>query len=246
MKKFLVIFLSVMLIFVVFPIGTLTASATTSGTTGDCTWSINGTTLTISGNGKMEDYKYSSLLPWGTSITSVVIENGVTSIGHYAFYKCTSLTSINIPNSVTSIGDRAFRECTSLTSITIPDSVMSIGSNAFYYCDSLTSITIPDSVTSIGIGAFENTGYYNNSSNWENGVLYINNHLINAKTSLSGSYTIKQGTKIIAADAFEDCTRLKSISIPDSFTSIGDEAFSGCYSLTSITIPDSVTSIGDL
>jgi len=88
-------------------------------------------------------------------IKSVIINNGITSIGNYAFYKCTSLTSITIPNSVTSIGEGAFSFCESLTSITIPNFVTSIGDNAFINCSSLTSITIPDSVKSIGDSAFE-------------------------------------------------------------------------------------------
>ena len=77
----------------------------------------------------------------GEIITSITIPNSVTSIGNYAFYKCTSLTSITIPNSVTSIGNCAFYGCSRLTSITIPNSVTSIGSNAFAGCSSLTSIT---------------------------------------------------------------------------------------------------------
>ena len=90
-----------------------------------------------------------------TWLTSVTIGNNVTSIGDYAFYICSSLKSVTIPDSVTRIGMWAFSRCTSLTSVTIPDSVTSIGGCAFYHCTSLTSVTIPDSVTSIGECAFE-------------------------------------------------------------------------------------------
>ena len=178
-----------------------------------------------------------------TSLTSITVPNSVTSIGYSAFENCTSLTSITIPNSVTSIDYDAFFGCKSLASITIPDSVTSISNNAFSSCISLTSITIPDSVTNIGYGAFSDTAYYNDKLNWKNGILYIGNHLIEAKDDISGSVEIKQGTKIIAESAFFGCTSLTSITIPDSVTSIGGGAFSGCTSLTSITIPDSVTSI---
>ena len=89
-----------------------------------------------------------------TSLTSITIPEGVTSIGTSAFIGCTSLTSIAIPSSVTSIGVQAFRECTSLTSIAIPEGVTSIGEQAFFNCSSLTSITIPSSVTYIGLYAF--------------------------------------------------------------------------------------------
>ena len=90
-----------------------------------------------------------------TTVTSVTIPNGVTSIGEDAFFNCISLDSVTIGNSVTSIGDTAFGYCTSLASITIPDSVTSIGEYVFLGCTSLASITIPDSVTSMGNYAFE-------------------------------------------------------------------------------------------
>ncbi|MGN0519619.1 MAG: leucine-rich repeat protein [Candidatus Fimenecus sp.] len=179
-----------------------------------------------------------------TALTSITISDSVTSIGEDAFYGCTSLTSVTIPDSVTSIGGCAFYGCTALISITIPDSVTSIGSSAFSNCTALTSIALPDSMTYIGNSAFSNTAYYNDASNWENDVLYIGDHLIEAKTTIVGEYTVKTGTKTIADYAFDNCTSLTSITIPNSVTSIGGQAFESCTALTNITIPNSVMSIG--
>lgn len=122
------------------------------------TWELDSEgTLTISGEGAMNNWEYSSDIPWDShryNIVSVVIEDGVTSIGNEAFDCCVSLTSITIPDSVTTIGDLAFASCQNLTSITIPDSVTSIGNGVLGGCFNLTSIEISDSVTSIGKGAF--------------------------------------------------------------------------------------------
>lgn len=120
-------------------------------------------TLTIRGNGKMNDYSdYSyNYSPWHnkeSAITQVVFEGDITTIGNYSFYRCTRLTSITIPNSVISIGTGAFLDCTGLKEITMPDDsnfkLHSIGAYAFEDCRSLKSITIPSSVQSIGKHAF--------------------------------------------------------------------------------------------
>ena len=107
--SFLTVLAMVVTILVPFPI-TATAETATSGTTGDCTWTLDGTVLTISGNGAMADYAYNSTLPWGTKFTELIISEGVTHIGDYAFYGSGSLTIITIPSTVTSIGSAAFRD----------------------------------------------------------------------------------------------------------------------------------------
>lgn len=131
--------------------------ATKTWTSGSCTCTLTDAgVFTVSGNGPMDDYTASNP-PWKSnrpSIKSVIINNGVTSIGNYCFFLCTSLTSVTLGNSVASLGDYCFEECAGLTSITIPDSVTSISNNCFSRCSNLSSITIPASVTSIESQAF--------------------------------------------------------------------------------------------
>ncbi len=201
--------------------------------------------LTIWGEGAMTDYSSSSNVPWYDEkgeITNVVIKNGVTSIGKYAFYYCNSLVSINIPDSVTNIGSYAFYYCTSLASITIPDSVTSIGSYAFRSCKSLVSINIPDNVTSIGDYAFDNCNSLV-SINIPDSVTSIGNYAFRSCKSLA-NITIGKGVTSIRSGAFEDCDSLTSVIIGDSVTSIGNYAFRSCKSLANVTIGKGVTSIG--
>ena len=128
--------------------------------TGNCgvnednlTWNLDTSTgdLTIYGAGAMKDYSYSSTkAPWydnKNSIKSVLIVDGVETIGAYAFYECNNLTTVEIPNSITSIGAYAFYGCSSLTEVAIPDSVTSLGEYAFAHCERLELVRIPGSVT---------------------------------------------------------------------------------------------------
>ena len=138
-----------------------------SGTTGDLQWCLIDGTLTISGEGAMPDYydmpgSGNEVAPWydySESIYTVIIEQGVTTIGDHAFHRhglYQNLTSVTIPNSVTSIGWASFGICWSLPSITIPEGVTTIKNEAFMWCFDMTSVIIPSSVTSIWGFAFGN------------------------------------------------------------------------------------------
>ena len=214
---------------------------------GNLTWKLDADgTLTISGTGAMKDYDYSanqSPVYNNLKVKKVVIEDGVTSIGNWAFESCNNLISITIPDGVTSIGAYAFSNCWYLTNITIPNSVTSIENYAFRNCSSLTSITIPNSVTSIGSYAFSDCRSLT-SITIPDSVTSIEDGTFSYCRSLT-SITIPDSVTSIGKYAFYDCSNLTSITIPDSVTSIGYYAFRYCSSLTSITIPDSVTSIGN-
>ena len=209
-------------------------------------WAINNGVLTISGAGAMEDYDSASSTPWYSmrySINRITIQDGVTSIGDYAFSKCSGPTNIAIPDSVTSIGKGAFMECINLKSVEIPDSVISIGGAAFADCTSLAAITIPDSVRSIEYSTFSRCTSLA-AITIPDSVTSIGDGAFGTCTSLE-SITIPNGVTSIGSSAFNSCKRLSSITIPDSVTNIESSAFAGCSALERITIPDSVTSIGN-
>ena len=112
--------------------------------------------LTISGSGGM--FNFTRPIPSWTSLkddmVTVVIEDGVTSIGEAAFKNCSSLTDVTIPDSVTEIGDLAFCGCESLVKINIPEGLKKIGDQAFYHCNSLTEIRLPESLEEMGESCF--------------------------------------------------------------------------------------------
>jgi uncharacterized coiled-coil protein SlyX len=186
------------------------------------------------------------------SLTLVEMGNGVTSIGNSAFASCTALTSIVIPDNVISIGYFAFGNCSGLINIELGNGVTSIGRQAFKNCSGLTSIVIPNSVTSIGEELFSGCSGLESIIVGEKNTIYHSDGNCVIKTA---SKTLITGCKnsVIPADgsvtsigahAFDDCSGLTSVAIPDSVTSIGSYAFNSCSSLTSVVIGDGVTSIG--
>ena len=214
------------------------------GTTGPLTWNFNNGTLTISGNGAMPDYPYSLSVPWLEwmgSINSVIIENGVTSIGANAFFNYENLSSVMIGDNVMSIGEQAFFSCDNLYSIIIPNSVKSIGDRTFQYCENLIVVTFGDNIESIGQTAFFGCKLF--SVVIPNKVTIIEDGTFSSCSFLS-SVTIPNGVITIGNKAFSSCSRLNSIEIPNSVKTVGDGAFLMCYDLNSITIGESVTNIG--
>ena len=139
-----------------------------------------------------------------------------------------------IPNSVTSIGFVAFCGCCfDLTNIEIPNSVTTIGQGAFGDCSGLTSIEIPNSVTSIESNAFSGTAWYNNQPD---GLVYAGKVAYKYKGTMPSGTTItlQDGTVGIAGSAFNGCSSLTSIEIPNSVTCIGEYAFYNCSGLTEL------------
>ena len=249
-KRLLSILLAAVMVLTMLPLGLVeTAWAASSGTCGDkLTWSLSDDgTLTISGTGKMKDYgdNYGmSVAPWyvgSSQVKTVIIEDGVTSIGDRAFDGCTKLTRVVIPDSVTSIGYSSFRGCYSLPSVAIPDSVTSIGDSAFAYCKVLTGITLSGSVTSIGSCAFQSCDSLT-SVTMQNGVTDIGDNAFTYCKNLT-SVTIPNSVKTIGTSAFYNCAGLTRVTIPSSVTRIEQDTFKGCSGLTSVTISAGVTSI---
>ena len=193
-----------------------------SGGAGELTWRLtNGGTLIISGNGEMSKYTWSS---YRDSIISVIIENGITNIGNWAFCECENLTSISIASSVTTIKNNAFFLCGNLSSIDIDkDNSVYSSENGILFDKSKSIILkyppakpdiiyiIPDSVINIGFGAFS------------------------ACTGLI-SVTIGNGITTIEGHAFKYCKNLAYITISNSVTNISKCAFCGCRSLISISV----------
>ena len=219
---------------------------------------IEAAPLPSSGNGIYKNTNkcliniVSKTLILGCNDSIIPSDIGITSIGDYAFSYCRGLTSITIPDSVTSIKGYAFYDCSGLTSITIPDSVTSMGYSAFEECSGLTSVTIGSGVTSIGLNVFNRCSRIESLIVAEGNEKYhsINNCIIETETKklIAGCKTSiipsDGSVTTIGNHAFNGCSGLTSIIIPNSVILIGDYAFFTCEGLIDLTIGDGVTSIG--
>jgi hypothetical protein len=178
-----------------------------------------------------------------TSMTSIALPAGLTSIGRSAFLCCSSMTSIELPAGLTSIGDYAFEGCSSMTSIKLPACLTSIGDGAFYGCSSMTLIELPAGLTSIGVFAFRGCSSMT-SIELPTGLRSIGDGAFISCFSLT-SIELPAGLTSLGEFSFEGCSRLTSIELPAGLTSIGGSSFQGCSSMTSIELPAGLTSLGD-
>ena len=181
-----------------------------------------------------------------SGLESLSAPSSLKEIWSYAFKDCLSLAEVDL-NEVTSLGDMAFENCALLSSVSLPDSLLELGSYVFSGCSSLYSITMPSQAIAIESTAFYGTGYYNDPSSWDSGVLYVDSYLAatNAEFAAVSSYSVKPGTIAIAEKAFaNNGKKLESITLPDGLLFIGDGAFSSLSSLKTANIPSSVNRIG--
>ena len=232
-----------------------------SGETGQLLWRYDpkDSSLTLSGTGVLPDYPIGKA-PWfefNDQIDTVVLKEGVTRIGDYAFYNCTELTSVEIPEGVTYIGESAFACCQSLESVTIPGSVTEIGEGAFESCDSmlvlkltsglkrvgafafsecvaLRELILPDTVERIERSAFAGTMALHELVIPGN-VQEIGDNAFNGCIQLS-SLTLSEGIRVIEEMAFSNCSDLTEVLIPASVECLGDGVFSDCLAMTQIAV----------
>lgn len=205
-----------------------TASIIDSGNCGEsATWTLDSQgTLTISGSGKMNNYTFTSVPPWShaeNSIYKVVVKEGITHIGDYAFYYFSNLTQVSLPSSLTSIGSHAFAGGNMLSEITLPNKLKTIGVAAFEgvdYKHYLKEITIPSSVRTIGSSAFADNYALKN-------------------------ITIKNGVTSLGSNCFNNCEALESVVLPNSITSIGRMCFANTSSLQYVILPNNLSEIGE-
>lgn len=223
------------------------AESGTCGTDASYTFDAETGLLTISGTGKISDKMFlgnesiksviikegitsvgNSVFEGCTNLTSAIIPNSVSEIGYSMFYQCKNLTSVVLPDKISVIGKGMFEECFSLTDVTLPEGLTSIGMGAFKYCESLTNITIPAGVTSIGAYGFSGCSGLSQITVDENNTVYDSRGNCNA---------------IIETVANKLLFGCKNTVIPNGITTIGQDSFSYCSGLTSIIIPNSVTYI---
>jgi len=217
------------------------------------TWKLDDAgLLTISGSGKMTDFSVNDApwYPYRNSILSVVIEEGVTSVGSYAFRNAENMTSVQLPESLQVLGNSAFYSCENLQSIHLPEGLTTIYGYAFTGCSALNTIHIPASVTKIGDNPFVYLDLPGgiwvdaNNPNYSSdgyGVLFNKDktELIKAPSAMEGSYTVPATVKTLGYGAFAN-TRLSQIHLPEGLQTISYYVFSRAYQLKELQLPQSL------
>ena len=205
----------------------VSAEIISSGSCGpNAVWELDGNgTLKISGTGEISDFGDCAFSTWNDLdgwIKKIEIEEGITSIGDYAFYNCSAVEQVTIPNTVVRIGAYAFALCDSLTYIELPNSVQTVGEYTFFSCPKLEMAVLSNNLSVLERYMF---------------------HLCRGLKSVE----IPSGVKSIGDYVFYYCDALNTIEIPETVTTIGHMAFYFAFPLEgeqSLKLPDSVTAVG--
>lgn len=167
-----------------------------------------------------------------SSLRTITIPESVTSLGTSAFAGCSLIERITLPKGLTGFSSSMFQNCSSLKEISIPETIVNLGSNVFNGCSSLEKVTLSPNVTAIPSNAFTNCTrlhtitYHGRTEPEEPGVIRL-----------------ADGTKSIAQYAFQGCTAIKDIILPEDFTTIGGREVFKNTGITRLVIPASVTSM---
>jgi len=251
MKKLISV---ILLLIAVAVLGSVTVSAeeVASGMCGpELTWTLDSEgVLTISGEGYMDGYQYSDE-PWASyrgAIKKVIVEEGVTAIGDYAFYKAVNLSEITLADSITYLGYRIFSGCESLKTVTLPKSFNDCyrvdtgdGPNSAFSHSSITEIIIPEGITSVPSYIFSNARSLEK-------IIIPDSVTVIGEKAFWGCVALEEadfgnGLERIDQYAFYDCSSLTSVTLPESLTSLANCVFEKCTSLLEVTLPDSLESV---
>ena len=209
------------------------------------TWTLNKDgVLTISGSGAMKNYTYKSEMPWyryNSQIKTVKIENGVTSIGDYAFYGMPAMKEIVIPDGVKTIGAYAFKNCTALKTAELPSTLTKLGESAFYGCSALTKMNIPEGIYTIWAYTFKNCTSLAEVT-LPSTLIKLDEASFYGCSSLE-ELQIPDQVSIIGIYTFKNCSKLRTVKLPTALTGVREAAFYGT-ALTDVTLPSKVQTIG--
>lgn len=259
-------------LFVASPLISAEPAATVgSGWSGYVQWVLTDDgVMRVYGDGAMKNYTTKNGMPWypyADQIEAVIVEDGVTSIGSYAFYGMPALKTVEMADSVTSVGDYAFKNCSALEQTNLPSALSNLGDSAFYACTSLESIEIPASLYTVKPYAFKNCTslaevilHEGNLMKLSDGAFYgctsltqiefpacldiIDGYCFKGCSKLS-SITIPEGDLAQIREAVFYGSAIPTITIPEGVTSIKPYAFKNCTRLVSVDLPESLTSVGE-